>query len=526
MISPDKFPANSDSLLPSLVDLMPQFPMALPYSITRGEFDRYRYASFLVLGSVVCSLLAFLIFNFQIWIGLLALVLSSLLILSLPYLRWKNKVLAIENELPLFLSLFSTYLELGLDFNGALERCADEFAIIGPMMNSLLNQSKAGISIRPLLAKWALTFDSYLIKRATGVLLSAYESGSMSLAIKKIASDMMSVQSVRMREAASKVSIFTLIFVCVLAIVPTFLLIYSLLGFAKVGKLEIELSFLLVFPLVGVVLLLVSRSLIPKTILSSSTSSGFNGYLLLAPLLVLVFHFLLPSFLLVGIVVAILIPLILSHSDFFESRKIEEMERFLPDALLSISALPKGSKLESIFVSMSQSGFGVLSIESKRSLSQLQSNLKAQSVLDDFYARNPSPTIGLALKSLSQMLSLGNFDRVSLVARDILEIEQLKKERSSLLSMQKYTIVLGAVLIPLIMKTVLGLFSNTTNSVLFDGASSSVSLVASLLPSYFVIYGAISALAISSFEERRSLSPLYFAFLSLLSLLTFYLVPA
>ncbi|MFZ5501721.1 MAG: hypothetical protein ACOY58_07420, partial [Candidatus Micrarchaeota archaeon] len=110
--------------------------------------------------------------------------------------------------------------------------------------------------------------------------------------------------------------------------------------------------------------------------------------------------------------------------------------------------------------------------------------------------------------------------RLSGLAEDMIGAFQEKRERSQLFSMQKYTLVLGAILMPLIMKMALGLLGEM-GGLLGEGAVEAASVCASLVPPYIVIYSMMSAMAISDAEGKGSSLGIYAVGLCAIGLLSF-----
>jgi hypothetical protein len=114
------------------------------------------------------------------------------------------------------------------------------------------------------------------------------------------------------------------------------------------------------------------------------------------------------------------------------------------------------------------------------------------------------------------------------------------RERGQMFAMQKYTLMFGAVLIPLIMKMTIGLLggigtalgSGDGANVAFgvggqSGGSEMAGMVAfslSIVPPYLVIYSIIASAAISDAEGRRSSCAMYFIGLCAASMLIFHFI--
>jgi archaellum biogenesis protein FlaJ (TadC family) len=210
--------------------------------------------------------------------------------------------------------------------------------------------------------------------------------------------------------------------------------------------------------------------------------------------------------------------------NFKKEQKLEKLENDIPDALFAISSMPGSLGLERVFMTIENGGFGELSKEIGIARKQLAINIKPETVVDCLIAKNRSVLLREMVIMLRQMIETNSLGRTGELADDIIRHIQTRRERSQLLATQKYTLMLGAVLIPLILKTTIGLVSSMgsvfSNSDL-TGVLSDCNL---LLPPYLVIYVSMVSIAIADSEGKRSSANLYLVVLSAISLATFYFI--
>ncbi|MBI5347575.1 MAG: hypothetical protein HZB66_03120, partial [Candidatus Aenigmarchaeota archaeon] len=150
--------------------------------------------------------------------------------------------------------------------------------------------------------------------------------------------------------------------------------------------------------------------------------------------------------------------------------------------------------------------------EASISLRQLNAGIKTEITLDDFGKRTGSKLVKRGFAMLLHSMNTNSLNKLSAVAEDILKFFEISRERSSLLGMQKYTMLFGGLLIPLILKTALSLISG------MGGLLSASSLVLvhtaeNIVPLYLTIYGLLVSYYISEIEEKESLVPIYFVLL-------------
>jgi hypothetical protein len=151
-------------------------------------------------------------------------------------------------------------------------------------------------------------------------------------------------------------------------------------------------------------------------------------------------------------------------------------------------------------------------------------NLKLGTVLDDLPARVPSKMMERACSMMKHMTDTGSLDKMSLLAEDMVLNFQIKRERCQLFSMQKYTLIVGALIIPLILKIAIGLVSDISAVLEEPQAGAGANYISGLIPPYLVIYSILSSTAIADSEGRRSSLAVYSLGLSLLGLFAFHFI--
>jgi hypothetical protein len=169
-------------------------------------------------------------------------------------------------------------------------------------------------------------------------------------------------------------------------------------------------------------------------------------------------------------------------------------------------------------------GFGALSEEAGKSRRQLEMNVKTAAVLDDLAARNPSEMLGRACHMMKQMMDTNSLDRVNSLAEDMIRSFQAKRERSQLFALQKYTLVFGAVLIPLILKMTLNLLQSMSGLLEDATISEAAAAAGSVVPPYLVIYAIVASMAIADAEGKGSAVAIYSVGLSVLGLFAFHFI--
>jgi hypothetical protein len=439
-------------------------------------------------------------------IALLAFALTFALMLALPNVEMKSRAQEIEASMPFFLRALGMLLEMGLPWRRAIEAaCPQDGALREEML--IANKSMdEGSGFHGALSHLA-AYDSLAIKRSVSQMVCAYDTGANGKEIMRIGDELLSMGQHRLREYSAKSSMFGLLFVVFCAIAPTFYLIYAVAGplafdSGGVDKGQMAIMMLVIFPLISILILMLSKSAMPRSALGRKM--GLDARML-APGALLVIGFLVfPDYPLPIMVAGIAAGAFIAHGSFERERRLEQVDASLPDALLSVSGMPGASGAERIFRLIEEGGFGALSIEAGKTRRQLAMNVRVDAALRDFTIRNPTALVSRASMMMGQMIETGSLSGLGALAEDMIRGAQAERERSQLFSMQKYTLVFGALLIPLVFRMALDL-SRTIGEL--SGAPETG--VAGIIPPYLAIYAVTAALAISDAQGSRSALALY-----------------
>ncbi len=442
------------------------------------------------------------------------------LVLALPLLEAGKRKAEMEACMPLFLRSAGMFIGMGMPFRRALEMaCSDD--ALGAEIRAALRGADGGIGLQKALGGIALAHDSALLKRAVAQLIMAYETGASGKEVMKIGDDMMQAESGRMREYSARSAVFGLLFMMASAIFPTFFIVYSIASGASGGNAMMDpwrmrLAMLAVFPLVSALVLMLSKASMPRTSLGSGEGLELA---MLAPGLLLAGGFVFfPEYDAILLPLSAAVGVWLAAGHYIRERRVEEIERSLPDALLSVCGMPGSSGPERIFALIEEGGFGALSEEAGKSRRQVGMNNRLDAVLDDLWRRNRSPLLRRAALMLGAMVATHSLERIGTLADDMLRSFQLVRERRALFAMQKYTLIAGALLVPLILGMTIGLMDGISG---MDGRAAGA---AALVPPYLVIYSVMAAAAISDGEGRKSSAAIYSVGLSACSLLAFHFI--
>lgn len=434
----------------------------------------------------------------------------------------------LEAEMPLLLRTLGMLLDMKVPFAQAL-RASSRHGEAGKEFSNICDEIEEGVGVPKALAKFAEKTESEVVKRSVVQIITAYEHGARGEEIMRIADDLISLQKYKMRDFVSRSSLYGLLQVVFGAVVPTFFLVFATAGkFAlemEIQEWEFMLVFLLVLPAVNLAIILFSRSQMPPDMFRTREGGIMNASALLpaavAALIVLldtgIFEKIAALALMAGIWAAFY------FREYTEESRLEKIEEALPNALLAVSGLPKNYGIEKIFGKMAE-GREVVAVEAAKTLRQLKANVSVENALLDLWKRNGSFMLRRASELMlnAHVAGANVSEKMHEMAEDLLKFAELKRERENALSMQKYTLLLGAVIVPLILASSLGLVKQISS--FFDNGESGVLEIApNAIASYVVIYSALSAFHIAQGEGRKSRTMAYFAAMALVGLAELYI---
>lgn len=501
------------------------------------EVNVYKYLGAAVVISFAFAFLtlaAFTIAGMEVGTALIStlaiFVISLVFLLALPTFELTKKTKIMEAEMPFSLRTIGMLRNMKIPFVKCLGMAAEEEGELSREFRAIVKEVGSGITLDKAFSKFAATFSSYPIKRAISQIMSAYEVGSSGTEMRRIGDELLAVQQHQIKEHSSKSAIFGMLYIMTSAILPTFFLVYVLLGNFGIGgeglgKEAIALSLLLIFPLISVLLLIVSKASVPHSPLTSKTNVIDITVILPAALFVVSFLIEDDILRITGLAIGAIAMLWVVYNNYKKEKRNEEIEQYLPDALFSVSALPKSTKMEKIFETIEKGGYAALSEEASKAKRQLKMNVKVDIVLDDLWKRNESAALKKVCVMLKHAYNTNSLDQLHFIAEDLLKNFEIKRERANLMSMQKYTILFGGFIIPMILKIALSLIGNLIQFFSeMPNAEEMVIYIIGLIPAYLVVYSLISSFYIADIEGRKSMAAMYFLLLVIVSLAVFNFV--
>jgi Flp pilus assembly protein TadB len=487
----------------------------------------------------------------SILISLIISLIFLLLLRKLPKILAKSRAEQIESDLPIALRIIASQLKMNIPFEECLKsvskgyNCSEEF-------EKVIKDIERGMSVQEALTGMSERIDSKIIKKVVLQLIVAYEEGTGE-EIKKLADSLILEQKTKQKEFTSRASIISLFYVGISCIVPILFLTYLLVSSIFLeGKIEIEqikITFLFIFPATICVMVAFLIKKTPKSIFGeekfiSKKEIGLIDKELrkynLDPkvffICLFLFSLILFSFLFVYFDLGIYsffsfsIPIVVYFFiAFLIDRRGKEIEENLSSALFQAAVHEKGTPIEKIIKDISKSSYGNLSKEFSIANKQIERCADVVIALKEISERNNSKILEIVIELLVKCYRVGKDIQLTIreMAEDIFEIESMLKERSAALSLQKYTILGGCVLLPIILGITINLVSGLefpTSKITKEQMFEFFSVVKENCGIYIIAYVLFSSILISIQEGKKKNFIIYFMIFSIISSSLYYFV--
>ncbi|MCX8200264.1 MAG: type II secretion system F family protein [Candidatus Micrarchaeota archaeon] len=423
------------------------------------------------LQAVTAALVAFLIF---------------LLSLRIPKVFAQSRARRIEADLPIQLRALSTELAIGVPFESALESAASFGDSTQPIFQGILSDLRNGISPADAINRARQTADSRMLDKALSHLAFLYSYGYEGSGLNKLVDEISSEHKARLKEFASRSSVMGVILIALTSVIPALATTYILVGSSfmdlSLTAESIYIIYILLLPLLTLSLLLAIRFLSPPIskrgadFLSKDELTKFTVFLgrygIQMPaqqflpylgvgslaLSIILFAFTASPF----SFLVLLLPL-LAYGVFLylDDMRISSIEEYMPDALFYAASLHTLG-MEKAIQEISKANYGELSKEFKRASRQISAGFSVRIALQSVIDRNKSPVVERGISLLIKIHEVGASLEKALksTAEDIHDLFMLLRERESILSMQKYNLMLACILVPAIFGAVLSLVAS------------------------------------------------------------------
>ena len=484
-----------------------------------GESDVSRYVTFSFVISFIISLFSVLflyglslrldVIGFYPLTFVLLFALFFYGILSLPSQEYKRKIRKIEFELPFIARILGAFIESRVPFDTSLEKAIS----FSDTLKAELGHLKSRVlSSKMLLTSFYKRYNTPMIQRFVAYILSVYETGGQGDKLVNLSDDLFSVVRSKLSDNSSKLSLLSMILVAVLVLLPTFLLIVSaVLNISVFSSGQgVFLIFFILIPLVAFVLILLSSSFVIKRI-----QLPYLEFFMIFLIGLLEYLFVVNGLIqAVIVVISVGAIFLLFRKKYRESKRLEKIDRLIPDGLMTLESLGRG-----VFKTLALANLGELSAEAKKSYLQIKSRVSEKKALDDFYQRNPTKNVLVFCKVVETAYELGSMRHIYGIAESIFKSEEVFRYSQQLNGMQRYTLMLGVILLPLL----LSISSNVVHTMAgLGGAIHGVNIDMILIP-YMLIYDALAALYIAQVSEKKSEFYVNLVLFSIISLVVIFL---
>ncbi|MGV8176557.1 MAG: type II secretion system F family protein [Candidatus Bilamarchaeaceae archaeon] len=423
-----------------------------------------------------------------------------------------KRELTFLSDLPFLLKEMGLLLKAGLPFERCLSIASEDDAsgTLAEMNARIANGRTVGGELSDA-AKDAKDQD---VKRCLIQLSGAYTNGDRGDGVSRIGEDLLQKQRAGVREYASKLAVVGLVFLVAATVLPTFFIIVSQIGKELGGGMDPAVPVLVLVPALLVLVTLVSVAL------GGNGDAGWKWPLGLGAMVwgLAVFAYLTKSIYGYTVLLALAAGAwALMLKRFSDERREERIEENLPDALLLISKGANLRKTEGMFRTIQNGGFGPLSEGAGGIAERIGKGLATDKAITAFTDSVRSRITKRAFKLLDYAVRTNAFGIIPQIAEDALAEAQLKRERRTALSMQRYSLMFGAAVIPVILAGVGAMGSG------ISGTAGTLDMDM-LIISYLVVYSAFCSAYISILEGRGSAMPGLFTAMAALSAAIFCII--
>jgi pilus assembly protein TadC len=478
-------------------------------------------------------------------LGLIFLALSYayfLIAKRIPYYIAKARAVEIESDLPIAIRSIGIQLNMKVPFESALENIADSNYKCSPEFKKTINMIDSGTPIPDALRQMAERIESQTVKKLIVQLIHVYLEGMDGTELKHSADELISSQRFKLKEYSAKLSFMSLMFIAISSIAPTMYLAYLVVAGMFLdtpsSPNDIWFAFLFIFPLINILLIVYIKYSTPSIMsnlsekfLSNKEQIMINEELrnlgikievkslilysaIFSIILSVSLYFFIGFYSLLFLSIPVLIYFLLL---WLVEKRANEIEQYLPDALMYAATLELGIPMERIIENIADAGYYTLSKEFKKTQRQIKSGISVNHALLNMKDRNSSLLLDRVISLLIQCYKTGKdvHQAIKETAEDIFELNMLKKEQASSLSLQKYTILFGGCLIvPVILSVILNIVAGiqppTTNPLIADMQKQIIETSFQAIQIYLVIYVLLSSIFVAMQEGRLRTFIIYF----------------
>ncbi len=492
-------------------------------------------ASLLFLSDVDLSIGLFL-FSFGIFF---------LFLLRLPSILASRREKMVESELPYLLRELAIYIDIGLPFEKCVAKLAKGEYELAREFAAAKRAITSGASVQAAFAHLSCSTGSLPLKRSLQLVSTIYETGKGTDPLRRMADELSAAQISEMRGSAGKFSLLAIAFIAVSALIPSFFSVFAavspLVQNEPVQQWQVWLAFLLVFPALDAIALGAMFLLLPP-VKDEKAAGALGEYLagkgvrmgsrrfaiaLAALSLALAALCLATGNIMLAFLSICIGPAIYSLAAYFSEAEMRRADVLLPDALYTAASTHKLLSAEKMLALLAKGGFGrvsgafALALARQKAGDSFQSSMAAAAL----YCPTPLASRAFALIVVAYETGADMYFALRECAQDVVSFFALLRERSALLSIQRYTVLAScALLVPIILGTVAFLAPTLSGASVVGSTAPDAALLSALAIAcqiYLVLNAALSALLLALSESNPARAALYFAICAPMSLIFF-----
>ena len=173
-------------------------------------------------------------------------------------IKEKNRIKAIEKEMPLILRSFATLINSGLSFEKTIEKISNSNYKSSVEFKKISRDINNGVSVEKALKNFEKRNNSKIINKTVSLLISNYVNGENTNIIKRIADEQSNIIQNQLKEYNEKLMLHSLMLIGASAVVPAFAQGFLIIGSSfmdfNISSFEAFLIITVVFPLINLVI--------------------------------------------------------------------------------------------------------------------------------------------------------------------------------------------------------------------------------------------------------------------------------
>lgn len=217
-----------------------------------------------------------------------------------------------------------------------------------------------------------------------------------------------------------------------------------------------------------------------------------------------------------------------------EKKRNAEIEKYLVGAMYQTSSLSAFTPIEEIFKTLADSNYGPLSKEFGKVYNEIKKGASVEDAIESMIKRNNSKALKRALNLFVVGYKTGAniSDALKEVADDTAETLGIVQERAAAMTIEKYTLFAGAIIVPLILGAMISLIQGLDIGSLADFGLGTSTLERTLILEnatignniYIAVYAVLASVFVGLQENKIENALVYLCILLPCSLFLFNLM--